>query len=80
MSLGNVYTAAQSTPDPFKRLCAAILGQAVDDLHTKEHRQDAARFLYSPDCEMFVSVFGIEHSNFWQRLKKHTETSAVSAS
>lgn len=71
MSLGNVYTASASTPDPLKRLCAAILGQAVDDLQSKAHRQDAYQFLYSPDCELMVGLFGIEYTDFWKRLKKH---------
>jgi hypothetical protein len=71
MSLGNVYAAAQLTPDSLKRLCAAVLGQAIDDLKSKDHRQDAYQFLYSPDCEMIVGLFGIEYADFWKRLKKH---------
>lgn len=77
MSLGKVINAMDNTPDPLKRLAAAVLGLAIDDLQTRKHQQSARRFLYSGECEVYAGVIGADFLEIYRRMKKNVERRGI---
>lgn len=77
MSLAAVINTMDQTPDPLKRLAAAVLALAVDDLDTKTHQQSARRFLYGELSEVYAGIVGADFFEVYHRMKKNIERRGV---